>query len=84
MSPTPTARRCRRVRPSEISRPGFLRELVVERIEDDASSGDAPVEAWARWHDALARADEAAFESALRKLVDEHITMDMFVCEGDE
>ena len=77
-----TLRRCRRVQASELQRSlESAIAFMVEDIEDRASSGDLPDDAFADFDTAVV---ECADLTALRKAVESHLVVHAFVCEGDE
>ena len=82
LEPGETLRRCRRVQASELQRSlESAIAFMVEDIEDRASSGDLPDDAFADFDTAVV---ECADLTALRKAVESHLVVHAFVCEGDE
>lgn len=77
-----TLRRCRRILASEIDGSPDLGS-VIESIDESATDGGTPVGAWASWDDPLAVASQHAPE-AFDRWLDEHVTIEAWICEGDE
>ena len=76
-----TVRRCRRLSPTDLDRD--LAKTVLSALTEVLEEGDGPANAWADWEGTLVEEHES-LQAALMRAITECLTVNAFVCEGDE
>ena len=78
-------RSCRAIKPSDLRNLRRLAETIVQEVDMHVNDGEHPEGAWYEYADETAAcADLPAFAAELAALLDKHVKLTVYVCEGDE
>ena len=78
-------RSCRAIKPSDLRDFAKLAARIVQEVDMHITDGEHPDGAWYEGSaDTATCADLPAFAAELAALLDKHVTLAVYICEGDE